>query len=262
MSEQYTETTAQSRGLNVAEYVLGTLDTATREQIDNALASDANLQRELDYWEQRLGALCLAVAPVEPPVHVWPSIREQAGLDHPRVARISQAAASSPAAANKPASSTTVRRSSRFWPGLAVAASLVAVVLASALFNTGSTDADAIAASPAYASVVYDKPTGMSWLVTGDAQPTKFSVRAMGQFPLPQGKTLRAWLKPASGPAVFLGPWPYTPGEHSLPLPAAAVDKLANASNLMVTMEDATQSAGPVPNGRVMWISPVAHKTS
>lgn len=252
MNDHHSESAAQTRSLNVAEYVLGTLDEHSRAQIDKALDSDAGLRQELDYWQQRLGPLCLAVACVEPPTHVWQSICEKTRLDVPTTDAIGTGAGS-----KLPAT----QRGARFWPGLAVAASVVAVVLAALLFNTSAINSSAVAADPAYASVVYDEPTGMSWLVTGSAQPDMFSVTAMGQFPLPQGKILRAWLKPEHGPAVFLGPWPYTPGEHSLSVPASAADKLARASRLMVTMENANQAVGPAPNGRVMWVSPVARHT-
>ena len=139
-----------------------------------------------------------------------------------------------------------------------------ALVMAGFLF-TGSTErsaSPASAAAPAYASVVYDEPTGMSWLVTAHANSHKMTVVAMGDYEVPEGKVLRAWLKPENGEPVLLGKWPNTHGDHEMTVSDTAAQHMNEPAKLMVSMEDAGTSAqASVPSGKLMWTSPIARRT-
>lgn len=256
MSDSGNGSLSQERILDAAEYVLGTLDTDASASLERELGSDAALRAEVDYWQERLGALGLALTPVEPPPEVWRAIAERAGLSVGAEADVHRA---SDIRARGPASPAP--RRSRFWPGLAVAASIVAVVLAALLYNTGRYQQTETTAQPAYASVVYDKSTGTSWLVTAPEHPQQLVVTAMGRFPLPKGKVMRAWLKPANAAPIYIGTWPYKPGKHRLKLPDnAARDITQQPSQLMVTMEDASVPASSSPNGPLLWASPVGRQ--
>ncbi|MDA3920251.1 MAG: anti-sigma factor [Salinisphaera sp.] len=250
----------ESSILDAAEYVLGTLDAETRRQVERDMATDAGLSQEVAYWQDRLGVLGLSLEPVEPPDSIWQSIARRTGIntvdaqhEHDRVVSLDQRSAREKSAPEK-------RSRSRVWQGLAVAASVAAVVMAALLFSNVAADRSQ-SGQPAYASVLYDKPTGMSWLVTASRQPHKLSVMAMGSYPLPQGKVLRLWLEPENGKVVFLGKWPDSRGEHTLKMPEAVAAKLAHAKRLMVTMEDAGTAPGAGPFKRLMWVSPVARRT-
>jgi anti-sigma-K factor RskA len=69
-------TTVQVEGdkLAAAEYVLGVLGAAERRQAQQRLAHDQAFANEVAFWEERLGGLADAVAPVAPPDRAWSRI--------------------------------------------------------------------------------------------------------------------------------------------------------------------------------------------
>ena len=252
------ESEQQQRSLTAAEYVLGTLDPRERSRYETLLMHDAEARRELAYWETRLGELGLAVPAAEPPAAVWDRVTHELGLER-----------ATPVAPSREQSSTHNRAAANdnspgIWQRLALVASVAALVMAALLF-TGSTEREATpdaASAPAYASVVYDEPTGMSWLVTAHAGTDKMSVVAMGDYDVPEGKVLRAWLKPENGEPVLLGKWPNTHGDHEMTVSDAAAECMNQPAKLMVSMEDAGAANGAsTPNGKLMWTSPIARRT-
>jgi anti-sigma-K factor RskA len=62
-----------------AEYVLGTLSAAEREQAEALLARDAGFAETVRVWEHRLGELNVMVEAVEPPPDLWERIKT--GID-------------------------------------------------------------------------------------------------------------------------------------------------------------------------------------
>ena len=62
-----------------AEYVLGTLSAAEREQAEALLARDAGFAETVRLWEHRLGELNVMVEAVEPPPDLWERIKT--GID-------------------------------------------------------------------------------------------------------------------------------------------------------------------------------------
>lgn len=54
-----------------AEYVLGVLGTPERRTFEQRLAQEPALRREVEFWQERLGALVSEVTPVEPPAAAW-----------------------------------------------------------------------------------------------------------------------------------------------------------------------------------------------
>jgi anti-sigma-K factor RskA len=62
-----------------AEYVLGTLSAAEREQAEALLAQDAGFAETVRLWEHRLGELNVMVEAVEPPPELWERIKT--GID-------------------------------------------------------------------------------------------------------------------------------------------------------------------------------------
>lgn len=245
--------------VQAGEYVLGTLDAQQAQAFEAQLRDSDAARRELAYWEQRLAAMGLALAPVPPPAQVWAHIA--AGIGH---GGASDQASDHPAAGRR----APTRRSDfaasasrgRFWPGLAIAASVAALVMAALLFTgaTGPSDSDA----PAYASVVHDEPTGMSWLVTAPEGAREMSVVAMDNYDVPEGKILRLWLKPEGHDPVLLGRWPHAAGRHAMSVSDAAARFLDQPAQLLVSMEDDSNAGKPAPasDGRVMWVSPLARR--
>ncbi|MES1932120.1 hypothetical protein T35B1_05900 [Salinisphaera shabanensis T35B1] len=252
------ESEQEQRILQAAEYALGTLEPRERSRFETQLMHDAEARRELAYWETRLGALGLALRPADPPAAVWDRVTRELGLE-----------SATPVAQNSETSARHSRSAANdsgpgMWRGLALVASVAALVMAGFLF-TGSTERSAgpeSPAAPAYASVVYDEPTGMSWLVTAHANSHKMTVVAMGDYEVPEGKVLRAWLKPENGEPVLLGKWPNTHGDHEMTVSDTAAQHMNEPAKLMVSMEDAGTSAqASVPSGKLMWTSPIARRT-
>jgi len=59
------------------EYVLGTLDAATRAQVESRLEHDAVLRGEVYRWQDRLNTLTQQVAPVDPTPGLWRGIAQR-----------------------------------------------------------------------------------------------------------------------------------------------------------------------------------------
>src|SRR5262249_57119125 len=57
-----------------AEYVLGVYGAEARGGVERRLAEEPALASEVAFWEERLGVLADAVAPVAPPQHTWSQI--------------------------------------------------------------------------------------------------------------------------------------------------------------------------------------------
>jgi len=74
MSDDDTIDPADRGKLIAAEYVLGVLGAEERREVERRLAQEPALASEVAFWEQRLGVLADAVAPVTPPQHTWSQI--------------------------------------------------------------------------------------------------------------------------------------------------------------------------------------------
>lgn len=230
--------------MRVAEYVLGTLPAAEAAMLERGLEHDRELQLEVAYWEEQLGQLGLQLTPVEPPAGVWDAIR---------------AHTTERAGPTQSASAPERRRPSRLWQGLAVAASIVAVVLAGRLYMVASTPEPVV--QPTYVSVFHDQSTATDWLVTVREDTGKMAVVAMGTYPLPEGKELRLWVIPKGGKPIASGVVP-ADGRNSWPM-AARVAKLLEdpATKLAVSMEAAGEPVSDGPQGPILWQTSVNPQT-
>ena len=63
------------RNIRAAEYVLGTLGTAEREEAQAMLAFDPVFAALVRDWERRLGELHALADSLEPPAAVWDAIK-------------------------------------------------------------------------------------------------------------------------------------------------------------------------------------------
>jgi len=62
-------------GSLAAEYVLGVLDAPRRRELEARIARDRAFAREVAEWQNRLAPLVAEIAPVDPPLYVWPRVR-------------------------------------------------------------------------------------------------------------------------------------------------------------------------------------------
>jgi RNA polymerase sigma factor (sigma-70 family) len=118
MSDDDTINPADRGKLIAAEYVLGVLGADERREVERRLAQDPALASEVAFWEERLGVLADAIAPVAPPQHAWSQIE----------AAIAAAAAARP---------TSLWQSLAFWRGFGIAAATLAAASIAALGYIG-----------------------------------------------------------------------------------------------------------------------------
>jgi len=104
--------------LIAAEYVLGVLGAEERREVERRLAHDPALAVEVAFWEERLGALADAVAPVAPPQHTWSQI--EAAIAPPQ-----------------PVQPASLWQSLTFWRGFGIASAALAAASIAALVYIG-----------------------------------------------------------------------------------------------------------------------------
>jgi anti-sigma-K factor RskA len=118
MSDDDTIDPADRGKLVAAEYVLGVLGAEERREVERRLMHEPALAAEVAFWEERLGVLADAVAPVAPPQHTWSQI---------------EAAIASPQA-SQPAS---LWQNLAFWRGFGIASATLAAASIAALVYIG-----------------------------------------------------------------------------------------------------------------------------
>ena len=105
MSADDTIDPAAGGNLIAAEYVLGVLGAEERREVERRLAQEPALASEVAFWEERLGGIADAVAPVTPPPNAW--------------SRIEAAVAAS---ADRRQSSSSLWQNVAFWRGFGLGA--------------------------------------------------------------------------------------------------------------------------------------------
>jgi anti-sigma-K factor RskA len=127
-------TADEDRAGLAAEYVLGTLDAAERDQAEEFIRSDPGFAALVQDWERRLGELHAMVEPVAPPPDLWMAIQNRLAEVRPPPAE----EASLPAFLEQPASGADadetkvvdLTRRLRRWRGGAVGLGALAAALA------------------------------------------------------------------------------------------------------------------------------------
>src|SRR5262245_52528139 len=110
--------------LVAGEYVLGVLDASERRAVAQRIERHADLERDVAFWEEKLGGLADGVRPVQPPEALWLRI---------------EAAISAPAPAAAPASEPVgLWNSLPFWRIFAIGSAAVAAACIAALVFVGS----------------------------------------------------------------------------------------------------------------------------
>ena len=208
------------RELLAAEYMLGTLDGAARKRFERMLEQDPDLQRRVTAWQERLWPLGAALPEQAPPAAVW------RGID---VATRKQQHA-------RP----------QLWQMLAIAASLLAVVLGASLWHE-----NALLLQPVQVALL-GNGNAPAWVLTLHGQHA-LDIRAERPPGLPPGHAYQLWMLPGSGrPPQSLGLLPDAPGKilHvRVPSPLA----LARAQGIAVSLEPAGGSPLPGPSGPVVY---------
>ncbi|MGJ7579235.1 anti-sigma factor [Variovorax sp. RHLX14] len=229
------------------EYVLGTLSSVERADVEQRLPGDAALRSAVDAWEVRLHPLVALVPPADPSQALWPRIaRSVEPMSNMHVA-----------AAPKQAARSELRtgwwNSLQLWRGLAgsgfAAAAVMAAVLVTRSFAPAAPQYMVVLVAPA------DKAPG--WVVQTGARPAgggaqQLSLIPLGNQPVPEGRSLQFWTKANAwrGP-VSLGL--VTPG-RSIRVPIEQLPPLEADQLFELTLEPAAGSPIDRPTGPIQFI--------
>jgi anti-sigma-K factor RskA len=212
-----------------SEYVLGTLPAAQRAEVEQRLATDAELRAAVDAWEQRLLPLTEQAAPVTPSVNLWRRIERSLGHSVPQDSPVSW------------------WNRLDLWRGLAGAGLAASLVLATLLLTQTAT------INPTAYVVVLVAPQSQApgWVIQA-SNTQEIQLIPLGIMEVPADKTLQFWTKGEDwqGP-VSLGL--VKPGQ-SLSVPLDKLPPLAPNQLFELTLENPGGSKTGKPTGPIQAI--------
>ncbi|NVZ94436.1 anti-sigma factor [Pseudomonas sp. D6002] len=212
-----------------SEYVLGTLPTEQRTEVEQRLATDADLRAAVDAWEQRLLPLTGQAAPATPSVYLWRRIERSLGHSATRDSPVSWW--------NRLA----------LWRGLAGAGIAASLVLATLLLTRTA------AINPTEYVVVLVAPQNQApgWVIQA-SNTQEIQLIPLGIMEVPADKTLQFWTKGEDwqGP-VSLGL--VKPGQ-TLSVPLDKLPPLAPNQLFELTLENPGGSKTGKPTGPIQAI--------
>lgn len=220
------------RAATAAEYVVGTLTPAERDEVEQALPRDTGLQQDVYFWQDKLLAMTRMLAPVEPSPAVWSRIEHS----------LNQAKAGRSAAPSQP-----------WWEGLAfwrlgaAFASVLAVVLALQLRPV-----DAPVPGTRYLAVLQspDKQDA-GWIVEA-AAGGKLRLIPLGTTTVAPQKALQFWTKTKSASApTSLG---LVPPDRVTEIDVASLPALEREQLFELTLEPETGSPIGRPTGPILYV--------
>ena len=213
--------------LLAAEYVLGTLRGAARRRFEAWRTTVPLVQERCSFWENHLPHLMSTLRPLNPPAHVWESVRTRLNL--PRGA--------------------APRRPSRVW---AVAAGILLAVGLAALLYWRSVEP-----GPASQTATIATPEGSRlWEVDFYKVSGRMIVHT-GRLPAhPTDRDYELWALPAGGRPVSLGVLPAS-GLTRRALTAAQQQALAASQQVAVTVEPSGGSPTGQPTSTPVYVAPL-----
>jgi anti-sigma-K factor RskA len=216
-----------------AEYVLGSLDRATRLRVAQMLRTDAALARLVDRWQQRLAPLAETVPLVAPPPEVWAGIERALGAQR----------APAPRRARRGWS-----RSLAFWRWSALGAGALAAALALHI-------ALAPSAPPArYVAVLDQGDATPALIVTVDPAAGRMTIRPL-ETPRVAGRAMQLWLVAGDAPPHSLGL--LDPAQEIALALDPQVEADVGGAALAVSLEPPGGSPTGLPTGPVLYQGPL-----
>jgi anti-sigma-K factor RskA len=217
-----------------AEYVLGSLDRATRLRVEQMLQTDAELARLVDVWQQRLAPLADPVPPVAPPPQVW------AGIE--RVLHEERA----PLAPRQTHRGWSQSLAFWRWSTLGAGALAAALALYIALAPTEP--------PTRYVAVLGQGDASPALLVTVEPAAGRMTIRPLQTAPV-EDRTMQLWLVAGNAPPQPLGL--LDPAQEiSLQLDPA-VEAAGPDAALAVSLEPPGGSPTGLPTGPVIYQGPL-----
>jgi len=213
--------------LTAAEYVLGVLGAAERHQAQQRLAHDQAFASAVAFWEERLGVLADAVAPVAPPDRAWSRIARAVRMPDPSQPRES------------------LWQSLAFWRSFAIgAAALAAASIGGLTFVAISPPRAPLLATLGTSS---GQPTFVAAINAGGTSLTVVPAALLTQDP----RAMELWLIPAGDKPHSLGLIsPARPVRIDVPRELAA--RMTPDTALAVSMEPPGGSPTGQPTGPVI----------
>ncbi|MGY8904851.1 MAG: anti-sigma factor [Burkholderiales bacterium] len=247
------------------EYVLGTLDAATRSAFESALATDSDLQAEVYRWQDRLLALAQKVSPAEVAPQLWREIEARLGRPLGAVpgtpsSMSSQAqpmanASDFPAQPLQAANDALYMRL-RVWQATGSFALAACAVMAALLVlddrPASAPAAQISSASPVrYVTMLQDPEKPSGWIV--EVSNDRLRLVPVGPATaVPSGKSLQFWTKldGADGP-TSLGL--VQPGQ-AIELPLKRLPGVAEKQLFELTLEPEAGSPIGKPTGPILFV--------
>src|SRR5262245_40876960 len=259
-----------------AEYALGTMSDADRQDFERLLAGDRDLRKLVEAWELRLNHLAESAPSIEPPAHVWDEIDRRIALaPGPRPAPVREG--------TREGWRDRLWDSIGFWRGAAAFATAAAAALLLYIVLPLSVTPDQIAALDQRLARIEDATRGLASRVEAvAARPTHVAVlldkdqrpmmtadldTADGRLVLRLNLTpprdfttnmLEVWLVSPDGTRRSLGLFPNErPGTTTaFVLPHDTAEALAKAA-LAVSLEPKGGSRTGQPSGPVLFTRPL-----
>ncbi len=226
-----------------AGYVLGTLSTVSRREVEQRLPLDAELRTAVQGWQERLLPLTSLAEPVEPSARLWQRIENSIGQ--------TTAAAAVPLRKAVEPAQESWWNSVKLWRGLAGTGFAAAAVMAAVLVTRIGVSP---VAAPQYMVVLVapqDKAPG--WVIQANAAtPRQLSLIPLGETQVPAEKSLQFWTKGDSwsGP-VSLGL--VKPGQ-TIQIPLDKLPPLQPNQLFELTLEPVNGSPTNKPTGPIQFI--------
>ena len=219
-----------------SEYVLGTLETEQRREVEQRLAVDADLRLAVASWERRLLELTDLAPPHAPSTHLWGRIeRSLEALDRPV------------AAAPAPATAPTWWDRLALWRGLAGAGLAATLVLGSMLL----TRTTPLPVTSYLVVLVAPQSQAPGWVIQA-SNPREIQLIPLGVAQVPADKALQFWTKAEGWQApVSLGL--VKPGQR-LQVPLDQLPPLTPDQLFELTLENPGGSPTGQPTGPIQFI--------
>jgi anti-sigma-K factor RskA len=211
-----------------AEYVLGTLRGAPRRRFERLYRVSAAARARVQRWEDDLGVISAALAPVPPAARVWSALEQRlfgAGAAPPRPRR---------------------------WRLALAAAAVVAIGLL-----VGVLVREQQRARLETLAVLGPDVTHALWRIERPRRLTSLTIRTVGSVQSAAGKAYELWALPRGGKPVSLGVLPAS-GTLERPLSGAQSAALLAADKLAVSVEPSGGSPSGAPTGPIVIVVNVA----
>ena len=209
-----------------AEYALGVLDGPERLGAERRAASDPAFAREVEAWQDRLGALVSEIAGEQPAPHVWAGVAQR--LD-----------------GSGNVVELRLRRSLKLWRGATAAAGAIAAALALVVVWPHPTPAPAPVLTARLAATAKGPTVFVAFYDPG----RKAIVLTPASVNAAEGRSPELWLIPAGGKPIPLGVAAF---ESSVQMIPAASMAGVGAGTLAVSVEPKGGSPTGQPTGPVI----------